>query len=68
MIGEIAHGIIYNIYYIIKFRPHEVGITSNRGSGCRGEYVTGPLAHTARHVLEVYLARRFWNKPFFEVL
>ena len=26
------------------------------------------LAHTARHVLEVYLARRLWNKPFFEVL
>ena len=21
------------------------------------------LAHTARHVLGVYLARRFWNKP-----
>ena len=22
------------------------------------------LAHTARHVLEVRLARRFWSKPF----
>ena len=26
------------------------------------------LAHTARHALEVYLARRLWNKPCFEVL
>ena len=23
-------------------RPHEVGVASNRGSACRGEYVPGP--------------------------
>ena len=28
--------------------PHEVGVTSNRGSACRGECVPGAL-HTARH-------------------
>ena len=26
-------------------RPHEVGIASNRGSACRGEYVLGPCTH-----------------------
>ena len=31
-------------------RLHEVGIASNRGSACRGEYVPG-LVHTARHTM-----------------
>lgn len=26
-------------------RPHEVGIGSNRGSACRGEYVLGSCTH-----------------------
>jgi hypothetical protein len=26
-------------------RPHEVGIDSNRGSACRGEYVLGSCTH-----------------------
>ena len=26
-------------------RLHEVGIASNRGSACRGEYVPGPCTH-----------------------
>ena len=26
-------------------RPHEVGIASNRGSACRGEYVLGSCTH-----------------------
>ena len=31
-------------------RLHEVGITSNRGSACRGEYVLGPCTHRpSRH-------------------
>ena len=43
-------------------RLHEVGIASNRGSACRGEYVPGPcaavntfpgLVHTARHTMGV---------------
>ena len=33
-------------------RLHEVGIASNRGSACRGEYVPG-LVHTARHTMRV---------------
>ncbi len=32
-------------------RLHEVGIASNRGSECHGEYVPG-LVHTARHTME----------------
>ncbi len=31
-------------------RLHEVGIASNRGSACHGEYVPG-LVHTARHTM-----------------
>ena len=30
-------------------RPHEVGIASNRGSACRGEYVPGPCTHRPSH-------------------
>ncbi len=31
-------------------RLHEVGIASNRGSACRGEYVPGPCTHRpSRH-------------------
>ncbi len=32
-------------------RLHEVGIASNRGSACRGEYVPG-LVHTARQAMK----------------
>ncbi len=34
-------------------RLHEVGIASNRGSECHGEYVPGRLVHTARHTMGV---------------
>ena len=30
-------------------RLHEVGITSNRGSAYRGEYVPGPCTHRPSH-------------------
>ena len=30
-------------------RLHEVGIASNRGSECRGEYVLGPCTHRPSH-------------------
>jgi hypothetical protein len=30
-------------------RLHEVGIASNRGSACRGEYVPGPCTHCPSH-------------------
>src|SRR5947207_10904901 len=30
-------------------RRHEVGIASNRGSACRGEYVPGPCTHRPSH-------------------
>ena len=30
-------------------RLHEVGIASNRGSSCRGEYVPGPCTHRPSH-------------------
>ena len=30
-------------------RPHEVGIASNRGSACHGEYVPGPCTHRPSH-------------------
>jgi hypothetical protein len=37
-------------------RDHEVGITSNRGSACRGEYVLGPCTHCpSRHGSWFYL-------------
>ena len=32
-------------------RLHEVGIASNRGSACRGEYVPGPCTHRPSHHL-----------------
>ena len=38
-------------------RPHEVGVASNRGSECRGEYVPGP---TARHTMGVGSARSLY--------
>ena len=34
-------------------RLHEVGIASNRGSACHGEYVPGAFVHTARHTMGV---------------
>ncbi len=37
-------------------RLHEVGIASNRGSACHGEYVPG-LVHTARHTTKVGCTR-----------
>ena len=30
-------------------REHEVGIASNRGSACHGEYVPGPCTHRPSH-------------------
>ena len=30
-------------------RPHEVGVASNRGSACRGEYVPGSCTHRPSH-------------------
>ena len=30
-------------------RPHEVGVASNRGSACHGEYVPGPCTHRPSH-------------------
>jgi hypothetical protein len=30
-------------------RLHEGGIASNRGSACRGEYVSGPCTHRPSH-------------------
>ncbi len=37
-------------------REHEVGIASNRGSACRGEYVPGPCTHRpSRHGSWFYL-------------
>ena len=30
-------------------RLHEVGIASNRGSACHGEYVPGPCTHRSSH-------------------
>ncbi len=30
-------------------RLHEVGIASNRGSACHGEYVPGPCTHRPSH-------------------
>ena len=44
-------------------RLHEVGIASNRGSACRGEYVPG-LVHTARHTTRVYNTRSRWGNPY----
>jgi len=32
-----------------EIRPHEVGIASNRGSECHGEYVLGPCTHRPSH-------------------
>ena len=37
-------------------REHEVGIASNRGSACHGEYVPGPCTHR-RHTMGVGFTR-----------
>ena len=42
-------------------RLHEVGIASNRGSACHGEYVPGPCTHTARHTTKVGNTRSRWG-------
>ncbi len=34
---------------IADHRLHEVGIASNRGSACHGEYVPGPCTHRPSH-------------------
>ena len=34
---------------LVTTRLHEVGIASNRGSACRGEYVPGPCTHRPSH-------------------
>src|SRR3972149_10933597 len=45
-------------------RPHEVGIASNRGSACRGEYVLGSCTHrpsrqqSQEHPNPDYIGRR----------
>ena len=33
----------------LLYTSHEVGIASNRGSACRGEYVPGPCTHRPSH-------------------
>jgi hypothetical protein len=43
-------------------RLHEVGIASNRGSACRGEYVPGPCTHRPSHHGVDYTRRR-WANP-----
>ena len=41
-------------------RPHEVGIASNRGSACRGEYVLGSCTHRqVKTRVAAYIANRF---------
>src|SRR5436305_7662435 len=45
-------------------REHEVGIASNRGSACRGEYVPGPCTHRPSHHgswLYLKAARQPWG-------
>ena len=39
-------------------RLHEVGIASNRGSACRGEYVPGPCTHRPSHHGSRFLQKR----------
>ncbi len=43
-------------------RLHEVGIASNRGSACRGEYVPGPCTHR-RHTMRVGCTRSCRANP-----
>src|SRR5215470_4161776 len=48
-------------------RRHEVGIASNRGSACRGEYVPGPCTHRpSHHESWLYLkaARQPWSSDW----
>ncbi|KAK4364420.1 hypothetical protein RND71_015778 [Anisodus tanguticus] len=47
---------IASVRIVLATREHEVGIASNRGSACRGEYVPGPV-HTARHTPGIGFAR-----------
>ncbi len=44
-------------------RLREVGIASNRGSACRGEYVPGPCTHRPSHH-ESWLYQKSLGKPF----
>ncbi len=46
-------------------RLHEVGIASNRGSACRGEYVPGPCTHRPSHH-ESWLYPKLPGQPFGE--
>ncbi len=43
-------------------RLHEVGIASNRGSACRGEYVPGPCTHRPSHH-ESWLYQKLLDQP-----
>ena len=47
-------------------RLHEVGIASNRGSACRGEYVPGPCTHRPSHH-ESWLYQKLLDQPIREV-
>ena len=44
-------------------RLREVGIASNRGSACRGEYVPGPCTHRPSHH-ESWLYQKCVGQPF----
>ena len=44
-------------------RLHEVGIASNRGSACHGEYVPGPCTHRPSHH-ESWLYQKSLGQPF----
>ncbi len=46
-------------------RLHEVGIASNRGSACRGEYVPGPCTHRPSHH-ESWLYQKLLGQPIRE--
>ncbi len=47
-------------------RLHEVGIASNRGSACHGEYVPGPCTHRPSHH-ESWLYQKLSDQPAREV-
>ncbi len=46
-------------------RLHEVGIASNRGSACHGEYVPGPCTHRPSHH-ESWLYPKLLGQPIRE--
>ena len=58
--------ICYNLLLKVNHQPfpqfgletatcfHEGGITSNRGSGCHGEFVPGPCTHRPSHAGSVF--------------